>query len=199
MRLASRMLWAFSLTLVTTGAFGADFTRDEVQSMLAAAPAATRPSFAGRSLAGLDLHDLDFSAVDLSGADLSDADLRHTKLVGAKLVGAKLPRARLNLAWIMRADFSHADLSDAVLETLVVSAGMETLPEEAAKFVGANLSGAKVTARFQLGRYARCKPFSFAGIRRHAQSIYGLDPDRFRSRQPGRREFPRCGTGARQF
>ena len=106
MRLASRMLWAFSLTLVTTGAFGADFTRDEVQSMLAAAPAATRPNFAGRSLAGLDLHDLDFSACHLSGADLSDADLRHTKLVGAKLVGAKLPRARLNLAWIMRADFS---------------------------------------------------------------------------------------------
>jgi uncharacterized protein YjbI with pentapeptide repeats len=50
----------------------------------------------------------------------------------------------------MRADFSHADLSGALLETLVVSAGMETLPDEAAKFVGANLSGAKVTARFSL-------------------------------------------------
>ncbi len=33
---------------------------------------------------------------------------------------------------------------------LVVSAGLETLPEEAASFVGANLSGAKVTARFSL-------------------------------------------------
>ena len=59
-------------------------------------------------------------------------------------------RARLNLAWIMRADFSHADLSQAILETLVASAGMETLPDEAAKFVGTNLSGAKVTARFSL-------------------------------------------------
>jgi len=50
----------------------------------------------------------------------------------------------------MRADFSDADLSGAALETLIVSAGMETLPEEAAKFVGASLSGAKVTARFSL-------------------------------------------------
>ena len=61
-----------------------------------------------------------------------------------------MPRAKLNLAWIMRADFSHADLSQSILETLVASAGMETLPDEAAKFVGANLSGAKVTARFSL-------------------------------------------------
>jgi len=150
MRLASRILSIFSLTLAASGALGADFSRDEVQAMLAAAPTAARPSFAGRSLAGLDLHGLDFSAVDFSGADLSDADLRRTKLVGAKLVGAKLPRAMLNFAWIMRADFSHADLSGALLETLVVSAGMETLPDEAAKFVGANLSGAKVTARFSL-------------------------------------------------
>jgi uncharacterized protein YjbI with pentapeptide repeats len=50
----------------------------------------------------------------------------------------------------MRADFSHADLSQSILETLVASAGMETQPDEAAKFVGANLSGAKVTARFSL-------------------------------------------------
>jgi uncharacterized protein YjbI with pentapeptide repeats len=147
MRLASSVVLIFSLTLVASGAFGADFTRDEVQSMLAAAP---RPNFAGRSLAGLDLHDLDFTAADLSGADLSDADLRGTKLVAAKLVGAKLSRAKLNLAWIMRADFSHADLSGAVLETLIVSNGMETLPNETARFVGANLSGAKVMARFSL-------------------------------------------------
>jgi uncharacterized protein YjbI with pentapeptide repeats len=50
----------------------------------------------------------------------------------------------------MGADFSHADLSGADLETLIVSAGMQTLPQEAATFVGANLSGAKVTARFNL-------------------------------------------------
>jgi uncharacterized protein YjbI with pentapeptide repeats len=50
----------------------------------------------------------------------------------------------------MGADFSHADLSNAVLETLVVSTGLETRPEEAVSFVAANLSGAKVTARFSL-------------------------------------------------
>ena len=155
MRPVFSLLWSLSLAFplalaAAAGALGADFTRDEVQSMLATASVTSRPTFAGRSLAGLDLHDLDFSAVDLSNADLSDADLRRVKLVGAKLVGAKLPRAKLNFAWIIRADFSHADLSDAVLETLVVSAGMETRPEEAARFVGANLSGAKVTARFSL-------------------------------------------------
>jgi uncharacterized protein YjbI with pentapeptide repeats len=63
---------------------------------------------------------------------LSDADLRGAKLVATKLTGAKLPRAKLNLAWIMRADFSRADLSQSILETLVASAGMETLPDEAA-------------------------------------------------------------------
>jgi hypothetical protein len=94
--------------------------------------------------------EVDFTSADLSGADLSDADLRGAKLVATKLIGAKLPRAKLNLAWIMRADFSHADLSQSIFKTLVASAGMETQPDEAAKFIEANLSGAKVTARFSL-------------------------------------------------
>ena len=114
------------------GAFGADFTRVEVQSVLATVRTAQTTSFAGRSLAGLDLHDLDFTAVDLSDADLSDADLRGTKLVAAKLVGAKLPRAKLNLAWIMRADFSYADLSGSCWRRSLFR-GMETLPDEAAR------------------------------------------------------------------
>src|SRR4029077_2938513 len=92
----------------------------------------------------------DFSNADLSGCVLCGVCLGGAKLVGTKLVGAKLLGARLNLAWIMGADFSHADLSGADLETLVVSAGLQTLPQEAATFVGANLSGAKVTARFNL-------------------------------------------------
>jgi uncharacterized protein YjbI with pentapeptide repeats len=155
MRFPSIVLCIVPLLVAGSAAFGADFTRAEVESLLAAAPESPRPSFAGRWLAGLDLHaldhhEVDFTAADLSGADLSDADLRGAKLVATKLTGAKLPRAKLNLAWIMRADFSHADLSQSILETLVASAGMETQPDEAAKFVGANLSGAKVTARFSL-------------------------------------------------
>jgi uncharacterized protein YjbI with pentapeptide repeats len=147
------VLIAFCIALLflrLPGAFAAELTREEVQGVLSTASSEHGASFAGRSLAGLDLHELDFTGADLSGADLSDADLRGAKLVASKLVGARLSRARLNLAWIMRADFSHADLSDAVLETLIVSAGLETRPEEAASFVEANLSGAKVTARFSL-------------------------------------------------
>ncbi len=150
MRLALNLLWITLLMLAPSGVLGAELTRPEVQSILASTLAGQKASFAGMSLAHADLHDLDFSNADLSGADLSGADLRGAKLVGSKLVGAKLPGAKLNLAWIIGADFSHADLSGADLETLVVSAGLQTLPQEAATFVGANLSGAKVTARFNL-------------------------------------------------
>ena len=149
MRLASRILSIFSLTLAASGALGADLTEMRCKPCW---PPRQPPH--GRALPAARWPAWTFTVSifprSTTGADLSDADLRRTKLVGAKLVGAKLPRAKLNFAWIMRADFSHADLSGALLETLVVSAGMETLPDEAAKFVGANLSGAKLTARFSL-------------------------------------------------
>ena len=150
MCLALILLSMIGVALGPSSVLAADLTRAEVQSMLTSTPAGQNASFAGRSLAGADLHDLDFSNADLSGADLSGADLRGAKLVGSKLVGAKLPGAKLNLAWIIGADFSHADLSGADLETLAVSAGLQTVPQEAASFVGANLSGAKITARFNL-------------------------------------------------
>ena len=150
MRLALSLFWIACVILKPSGVLAAELTRADVQSKLASTPAGQTASFAGMSLAGADLHDLDFSHADLSGADLSEADLRGAKLVGSKLVGAKLPGAKLNLAWIIGADFSHADLSGADLETLIVSNGMQTQPQEAASFVGANLSGAKITARFNL-------------------------------------------------
>ena len=150
MRLALNLFWIMFVILEPSGLLAAELTRADVQSKLASTPAGQAASFAGMSLAGADLHDLDFSHADLSGADLSGADLRGAKLVGSKLVRAKLPGANLNLTWIMGADFSEANLSGADLETLVVSAGMQTLPQEAATFVGANFSGARVTARFNL-------------------------------------------------
>ena len=150
MRLALNLFWMTWLILAPLSGLAAELTRSEAQSILTSTPTGQKASFAGMTLARADLHDLDFSNADLSGADLSGADLRGAKLVGSKLVGAKLPGAKLNLAWIMGADFSHADLSGADLETLVVSAGLQTLPQEAASFVGANLSGAKLTARFNL-------------------------------------------------
>jgi len=150
MRPSWHLFWLVLLTLTASGAFAAALTRSQVEAALAAASGGRSADFSGRSLAGLDLHGLDFTGADLSKADLSEADLSRAKLVAAKLVGANLHRAKLNFAWIMRADFSHADLTEAALETLVVSAGMETRPEEAATFVGANLSGAKLMARFSL-------------------------------------------------
>lgn len=144
----------------------AEVSRNDVAAALAEARAAGHPAdFAGRSLRGLDLSSLDLSSADLSGADLSDADLRRTKLAGAKLVGARLPRARLNLAWIMSADFSQADLTEAVLETLVVSEGLEVRPDEATRFVGAILAGARVTARFHL---ADMRGADFSGLKASA-------------------------------
>jgi hypothetical protein len=58
MRFPSIVLWIVPLLLAASAAFGADFTRAEGESLLAAAPESPRPSFAGRSLAGLDLHAL---------------------------------------------------------------------------------------------------------------------------------------------
>ena len=140
MRVALNLFWVTCLILTPLSSLAAELTRSEAQSILASTPTGQKASFAGMALARADLHDMDFSNADLSGADLSEADLRGAKLVGSKLVGAKLPGAKLNLAWIMGADFSDADLSGADLETLVVSAGLQTLPQEAARFVGATKS-----------------------------------------------------------
>jgi uncharacterized protein YjbI with pentapeptide repeats len=150
MRLLLSLFWIACLMLEPSLVLAAVLTRADVQSKLTSTPPGQTASFVGLSLAGADLHDLDFSHADLSAADLSGADLRGAKLVGSKLVGAKLQGAKLNLAWIIGANFAQADLSGADLETLIVSNGMQTQPQEAASFVGANLSGAKITARFNL-------------------------------------------------
>ncbi len=123
----------------------ADLTAAQVREAMIAATPGHKPSLHGQSLA-----DLDLSGLDLSNVDLSGADLRGAKLVGANLTGANLSGARLNLAWIMGANFTRADLSNAILETLVVSAGLETKSAEIATFIGANLSGAHIMARFSL-------------------------------------------------
>ena len=70
MRFPPMVLWIVPLLVAASAACGADFTRAEVEFLLAAAPESPRPSFAGRSLAGLDLHALDFHEVDFTSADL---------------------------------------------------------------------------------------------------------------------------------
>lgn len=143
MSIASRITLAALMTILVGPVQAADLTVQQVRSALATA--GHKADFSARSLEGLDL-----SHLDLSGVNFAGADLRRVKLVGSNLTGANLSGARMNLAWIMGADFTRANLSNAVLETLVVSAGLETKPDEAARFVEANLSGAHIMARFAL-------------------------------------------------
>jgi uncharacterized protein YjbI with pentapeptide repeats len=118
----------------------------EVRAMVAAAPG--RADLSGRDLSGDDLTGLDLSGARLIGTDLSGANLHGVKLVGANLAGANLSRADLTFAWFIRARFDNANLSGATLQTVVTSTGMENTREQAASFVGANLSDAKITVHF---------------------------------------------------
>jgi uncharacterized protein YjbI with pentapeptide repeats len=118
----------------------------EVRAMVASAPG--RADLSGKSLAGDDLSGLDLSGARLVGTDLSGANLHGVKLVGADLTGADLRGADLTFAWFIRAKFDRADLSGATLQTIVTSTGMENTREQAASFVGANLSDAKITVHF---------------------------------------------------
>ena len=68
------------------------------------------------------------------------------------------------------------------------------------EFVGANLSGAKVTARFSLDDMRGADLSHLNNIGGHAQSIDGIDPHRFLTRQSlRRRQFRRCGIGLCEF
>ena len=101
------------------------------------------------NLAGLDLSRLDLAGLDLSGADLTGASLFGADLTGARLVGAKLAGADLNRAILIRADFTGADLTGA---TMILPAASTRLGEnpasEAPRFIRANLTGARVLAKF---------------------------------------------------
>jgi uncharacterized protein YjbI with pentapeptide repeats len=122
-------------------------TREHVQAVVAAAPAGTA-DLSGKDMSHTDLTGLDLSGANLSNANLSDANLHGVKLVGANLSGADLTRADLTFAWIIRADFSRARLHGATMQTIVTSTGMDNTPDQAAKFVGADLSGASITVHF---------------------------------------------------
>ena len=70
------------------------------------------------------------------------------KLIGADLTGADLSESDLTFAWIMRANFTHARLHEATMQTIVTSTGMENTRDQAAIFVGADLSNASITVHF---------------------------------------------------
>lgn len=120
---------------------------EAVRALVQAAPAGG-VDLAGRDMAGDDLTDLDLSGARLAGARLGGATLHGVRLVGADLTGADLHGADLTFAWFIRARFDHADLRGAVLQTVVTSKGMDNTAEQAASFVGADLSGSSTTVHF---------------------------------------------------
>lgn len=124
----------------------ANVTVEEVKHTLAAATAAHPADLAGKSL-----RNLDFSKADFSGANLRGANLFGTKLDGANLMGADLTDANLNLSWLIHANFTGANLTGASLVAPVVAEGLIAKPGEIPVFKDANLSGARVQARFTAG------------------------------------------------
>lgn len=126
---------------------GEHLTAAAIRARAAANPNAPL-NLAGMSMTGEDLTGLDLSGADLRGADLAGANLHGAKLVGADLTGAKLMHADLTFAWIIKAKFDHADLRGATMQTVVTSHAMQNTPEEAASFVGADLSGSDANVHF---------------------------------------------------
>lgn len=127
----------------------ADLTAAQVRAALAAATPEHKADFSGKSLRELDL-----SGADLAGANLSGVNLFGTKLDGANLTGANLTGANLNLAWLIHANFTKANLTNASLVAPVVAEGLAPKPGEIPVFKGANLTGARVQARFTGGNLA---------------------------------------------
>jgi uncharacterized protein YjbI with pentapeptide repeats len=120
-------------------------TADDVR---AAAAATGKIDLSGKIMSGDDLTGLDLSGADLTGANLAGARLHGVKLVGADLTDADLSGADLTFAWIMRANFTRARLHGATMQTVVTSTGMDNTSDQAAIFVGADLSDASVTVHF---------------------------------------------------
>ncbi len=120
---------------------------EQVRAAVAATPAG-KVDLSGKDMSGTDLTGLDLSGANLAGANLSAANLHGVKLVRADLTGANLERADLRFAWIMRANFTRANLHGAILQTIVTSTGMDNTADQAATFVGADLSDASITVHF---------------------------------------------------
>lgn len=122
-------------------------TAERVRAMVAAASGG-KIDLAGRNMRGDDLSGLDLSGANLAGASLTGANLHGVKLVGADLTSADLSGCDLAFAWIMRANFSFARLHGARMQSIVTSTGMENTRDQAAVFVGADLSDAAITVHF---------------------------------------------------
>ncbi|MEO1206710.1 MAG: pentapeptide repeat-containing protein [Pseudomonadota bacterium] len=102
--------------------------------------------------APLDVSDMDLSVLDLSSLDFKSAILTGVDLYGADLTGADLSYVdlrdtRIDRAVIIGTNFSYANLEGAELSLPTTSKNMSFNITESAKFLGANLTGARVLAR----------------------------------------------------
>lgn len=122
-------------------------TAEEVRAAVASVPVGA-VDLSGKDMIGDDLTGLDLSGANLADAHLSGVNLHGVKLVGANLAGADLTKADLTFTWIMRANFTRAVLHEATMQTVVTSTGMDNTPDQAAIFVGADLSDASITVHF---------------------------------------------------
>lgn len=124
----------------------ANVTVEQVKSALAAATPDHPADLAGKSMRNLDLTKLDFTGADLKGTNLFGA-----KLAGANMTRANLTGANLNLSWLIAANFTDANLTDASVVAPVVAQGLDATNGEVPIFKGANMTGARIQARFTGG------------------------------------------------
>lgn len=120
-----------------------DLTARAVTEALFNAERSAPPDFSGKDLSKLDLSGLDFKGARLKGANLYGVDLTAADLSGSDLAGARLDRATA-----ISADFSGADLSGVSMRGVTTFTNVLS-PDiaEAPRFVGANLTGARIAAR----------------------------------------------------
>jgi uncharacterized protein YjbI with pentapeptide repeats len=186
------------LLLWLTPAAAAPMTAEQVRDAVAGAPGG-KADLSGKDLRGADLTGLDLSGANLAGADLSGASLRGVRLVGTDLTDANLTKADLTFAWIIRADFTHARLRGTTLQTIVTSRGMDNTPDQAARFVNADLSDASITVHFS---FDDLRGASFAHAHMTVDSAnqsMGLLRTEFMSANLDKADFTGAGLGRVSF
>lgn len=119
----------------------ADFTVQQITTILFNAPPGVRPIFAGRDMTYLDLSDLDFKGAVMARSDFYGADF-----TGANLSGADLTKTRLDRSVLIRANLSGANLTDATILRPTIYSDDKTTLSDAPKFAGANLTRISVQA-----------------------------------------------------
>ena len=146
-RLPTAMLVTLPVLWAVPSQAANHLSAEQVREAVKGAPLG-KVDLSGRDMSGDDLTDLDLTGANLAKANLSGANLHGVKLIGADLTGADLSKADLTFAWFIKARFDHANLRGATLQTVVTSKAMDNTADQAASFVGADLSDTSATVHF---------------------------------------------------